>query len=459
MFKGLFFKTDVAVNPNFVSEWDTTIAGGTTDHQIQLPLVNTGTYDFIVDWGDASSDNITTWNQAETLHTYASTGTYTVTITGQCIGWKFANGASQGLDKNKITNISNWGTLELGTGTGFFYGCQNLTVTAEDAPVVVSMSAAFRGCPVLTTLGAGSSLWDTSAVTTFQDCFRSTTSFNDPGISDWDVSSVTTFQDAFHAALVFNQPLNWDVSSATSFFAMFRDAQTFNQDISAWDVSNGTIFLEMFMQTANFNQPLNAWDVSSATNFNAMFMESGFNQSLSSWDVTSVSDFGDMFKDNTVFNSALWTTMSTVVSGVSAGAMFEGATAFNHASVGSWDMSRSVGMTNMFRNATSFNQPLPWTTVGDPGGTFCDNMFNGATAFNQNISGWNVENVYGFTGFLTGAAFNTTNYDLLLNAWSLQSLQGGLTFDTDAQYGAGAAAARASIITNASWTINDGGPV
>ena len=52
----------------FISTWNTatTYTGSTANNQIRLPLISTGTYKFTVNWGDSTSDNITTWNQAET---------------------------------------------------------------------------------------------------------------------------------------------------------------------------------------------------------------------------------------------------------------------------------------------------------------------------------------------------------------------------------------------------------
>jgi hypothetical protein len=59
-----------APNPDFVSTWDTTNAGSASD-TIVLPMTAGNT----VHWGDGSSDTTNT-------HTYASSGTYTITIEG-----------------------------------------------------------------------------------------------------------------------------------------------------------------------------------------------------------------------------------------------------------------------------------------------------------------------------------------------------------------------------------------
>jgi PKD repeat protein len=70
-------------NKSFVSYWSTynTSSGSSGANQIKLPLTSTGIYSFIVDWGDGSSNKITSWNQTETTHTYSSPDTYKVTIT------------------------------------------------------------------------------------------------------------------------------------------------------------------------------------------------------------------------------------------------------------------------------------------------------------------------------------------------------------------------------------------
>jgi hypothetical protein len=84
-----------------------TSTGSTASDQFKLPLVSSLTLNAVVDWGDGSSDTITVFNQAETTHTYASSGTYTVSITGDLSGWKFNNAG----DKLKILNVTSWGIL------------------------------------------------------------------------------------------------------------------------------------------------------------------------------------------------------------------------------------------------------------------------------------------------------------------------------------------------------------
>ena len=77
----------------FVSTWktDNTSTGSSAANQVKLPLISLGTYNFRVEWGDGTADNITVWNAAATTHTYASAGTYEINITGTLTGWQFNN--------------------------------------------------------------------------------------------------------------------------------------------------------------------------------------------------------------------------------------------------------------------------------------------------------------------------------------------------------------------------------
>ena len=58
----------------FVFDVDTTISGGSTSNQYQLPLSGAGTTNILVEWGDGSTDTITSTSQPEKLHTYSTGG-------------------------------------------------------------------------------------------------------------------------------------------------------------------------------------------------------------------------------------------------------------------------------------------------------------------------------------------------------------------------------------------------
>ena len=63
--------TSTAVTP-FISTWktDNTSSGSSTATQVKLPLISTGSYNFVVEWGDSTTSTITAYNQAAVTHTY-----------------------------------------------------------------------------------------------------------------------------------------------------------------------------------------------------------------------------------------------------------------------------------------------------------------------------------------------------------------------------------------------------
>ena len=259
------------VESPFIFEINTanTSAGSTSNTQFSLPFVSTGTYNCVVDWGDSTSDLITTWDQAERTHTYSSTGTYTITITGICRGWSFANTG----DRLKMLDISQWGVLKfttIGNSTlGAFRGCANMDVSAT-APLefdVPQIAGFFNLCPNL--IGNSSfSSWDVSNITNMNAMFSGATNFNQD-ISSWDVSNVTTLIAMFQNAVNFNQDISsWNVSKVINTSTMFFGATNFNQDISSWDVSNVLSMASMFRNSTSFNQNIGSWNVSKVNNFN-----------------------------------------------------------------------------------------------------------------------------------------------------------------------------------------------
>lgn len=87
------------------------------------------------------------------------------------------------------------------------------------------------------------------------------------------------------------------------------------------------------------------------------------------------------------------------------GGLFYGATKFNDSNVIGWDVSHVHNFANMFRDATSFNQPIGGWDMS--GATETNGMFRDATSFNQPIGDWDVSNVENMIDMFRGAiAFN-----------------------------------------------------
>ena len=80
----------------------------------------------------------------------------------------------------------------------------------------------------------------------------------------------------------------------------------------------------------------------------------------------------------------------------------------------------------MFKDATSFNQPLNlWDTSNVQ---YMNSMFSGATSFNQNIGNWNIGSLTEATDMFAGDTLSTYNYNKLLNGWAEQDVNDGVYF-------------------------------
>ena len=429
---------NLSVNSNaFISSWNTnnTSGGSSASNQIQLPLSSVGVYNFTVDWGDGTQDTITSWNQPETLHTYAVAGIYTLELLGTIVDWSF--GLALVNDNQKILSISNWGQLQFSVNTtNAFTSCTNLDLSTildvPDLSATTNLDFAFANCTSLTTIGNVNS-WNTSSITSMIDTFASSTLFND-NISSWNTSSVVTMDSMFLSATSFNQPLNtWNVSNVTNFVSMFSNATVFNQALNSWDVSNAQDVTGMFSYASAFNQNLSTWNVDNVTNFSGMFV------SASS------------------FNQPIFNIVGSNAQNMSL--MFNFATAFNQ-NISAWNVSNVTNFNNMFRNAVAFNQPIGSWNVGSAQNMA--QMFQSATAFNQNIGTWNVSNVTVFSNFMLNKTFgnySSANLDAIYNGWSLLTVQPSIVISFGTIKYTLAGQAGRNILTGApyNWLISDGG--
>ena len=237
--------------------------GSSTATQYGLPTRASGTYDFTVDWGDGSTNTITTYNDANGLHTYGSAGTYTIKIKGVFSGinttidtgaWNIGR-----IDTLKILDIKSYG------------------------PLIIQDSLAFKDCTNLTSSATDSLQFNTAdASGTFQD-----TNFNGV-VNNWDVSNITNFSDFFHGSQ-FNQDCNnWNISKATSLSSMF-ESTPFNKSLSNWDTSSVSNLGSMFAINTAFNQDISIWNISNVTTVVGMFSgATAFDNSLASWNVTGL---------------------------------------------------------------------------------------------------------------------------------------------------------------------------
>ena len=459
----------------FISTWRTSIVytGSTANNQIKLPLEIAGTYKFTVQWGDTTSSVITTWNQAETTHTYPAPGDYTVTITGFIKGWDFGQGGTAAPvtgDMRKLLTITQFGCLRLVTHLdtvpaktwGTFYGCTNLNLTGvQDMPNfkgTISIFGFLRNCSALTTIN-NINKWDVSKVINFRGAFRNSENFND-NVGNWNTSNATILSTLFFAGGITiagkftnggsNSIANWDTSNVTDMGFMFQYQPLFNYDMGAWNTSNVTNMTSMF---AGVN-------VIPYSIFN-----NGGSDSIKNWDTSKVTQFVSMFRSQKDFNQeiGLWNTSNAINMLAMLFHDIDGISSFNNAgtdSIKNWDTSEVTNMQSMFGRAIAFNQSISsWDTSKV---TNMSQMFAQATAFNQDISNWDISLVTNFTSFMyqkNSSNYSAANYDALLIAWASRPVKPNINIDFATIKRTSASDAAKTILTSApnNWTIADGG--
>ena len=264
------------------------------DKKIVLPTHANGTYDYHVDWGDGSSEDVTAAGNTSfggttlngLFHTYSAAGTYYVTVTGKIKGWSFnAEASSFNTYKSKIKDVMEWGPLEIGPNPaggssregGQFKGCSGLTGSATDRLHLggnTNLYEMFSGCSALDANGLVN--MNTSAVTNMGLMFYQCDAFNKDFCPEFSSAGITAAKSnglwGFMAA-----------ASSGIFNKSFPNAFTSN-------MNQNTDFQYMFLRQSNFNNStVQSFNMSAAISINYMFnLCTSFNQDISGWSIANV---------------------------------------------------------------------------------------------------------------------------------------------------------------------------
>lgn len=246
---------------------------------INVPLGDLGdpyTVNAIVDWGDGNTTSA--FSTGILSHQYASTGVYTVTITGTTQRFGSANS-----DNTALTAVNSWDNN---------LGLISLAYGFEDSPFLTSVPS---------TLPSG--------VTNLSHTLSYVPNFNDANVTTWNTSNVTDMSKTFYHATQFNQNIgSWNTAKVTNMNWMFAEAYQFNQNIGGWDTGNVTDMSVMFYYASVFNSNIGGWNTSKVTTMGEMFRNAAaFNQDIGSWSVCNVADMGFMFAFASTFNQNLGT--------------------------------------------------------------------------------------------------------------------------------------------------------
>ena len=286
----------------FISKWKLK-----ADETLEFPIQGREG-EIVIDWGDGSSDTISSGDDAYISHEYSEDGFYTIKVDGTITRWscKLDSDDADRIRANskKLIRILSYGKTSFGPYT--FWCARNLIgLPQNQSPRFFenSMEGVFYKA---SSFDESINHWDTSNITDMNDMFNEASSFNQP-LDKWDTSNVTDMCTMFYGASSFDQPLNdWNTSSVTDMSGMFVHASSFNQPLDKWDVSNVTTMNGMFAGASSFNQPLDKWNTSHVTDMQGMFRYAlNFNQPLDKWDVSNVTDMIKMFSYAKKFNQPL----------------------------------------------------------------------------------------------------------------------------------------------------------
>ena len=217
----------------FVFTVKTDNTGVSGNDQFRLGTLSTGTYDAEIFWGDGTSDLITSFDQVfdgETdpvTHTYASAGTYDISIVGRFWGFAYNMSSSpETKDGLKLLDIKQWNYDLPGEATKFkllgsasFRQCSNLNFSASDT---IYLSRAGAGTINTFQLFRGT---DCSTFNTQLRYTNSTfTELDDEG-SGGNRSVTEMFRDTNISTSVF-------LGNPNTLTQVFRNASNFNQDLT-----------------------------------------------------------------------------------------------------------------------------------------------------------------------------------------------------------------------------------
>jgi len=252
--------------------------------------------------------------------------------------------------------------------------------------------------------------WNTTNVTTMASMFQNAYYFNQ-NINTWNVSNVTTMLNMFGSSTSTNkhtfnngelagsmtQQLNWKASRCTTFSAMFQNNSGFNQLVPTLVDVSCNEFGGMFNGALVFNQNLNTWNVSNVTNFSAMFngalvfnngqsvtqtvrgtallasyaspiltcLDASFTQDFASGDGIIITTGGSAIYSSIVASISDNTSLTlSATYPIGTPLLPEVITSIKKQVAGtddlSWNTQSVTTTSNMFQNATYFNQRLPW---------------------------------------------------------------------------------------------------
>ena len=232
----------------------------TAGQSFTLPLVTFGGVqpNITIDWGDSTESEVTSTTDSDRIHTYASTGVYDISITGNMPGFKVNNSVSI---RNSIIAIVDFGRV--GLKTLDFFGCTNITsIPASNTMEVgyrglgniISFSGFMRGTGITT---IPSDIFSFSPLAnTFSDIFAFTSITSIPNGLFNNNTQATSFGSAFNGCTLLNT-YSLDLFNTNtlvlSFASTFRNCVSLTQPLQFTNNTAVTIFDNIYNMSSTSN--------------------------------------------------------------------------------------------------------------------------------------------------------------------------------------------------------------
>ena len=343
-------------------------------------------------------------------------------------------------------DIGSWDTSQVTNMSFMFYGCTsfNQDIGSWDTSNITNMSFMFYKCHAfnqnistkeVTVNGSKYIAWNTSSVTNMKSMFYMDEYYFDNGDKFLNSSKWNNGQGSGEH----NSPLNWDTSNVKNMSYMFKECRHFNQNVStkkvtiggstyiSFDTKNVDNMGHVFSYCDSFNNgdkrfesnnPLN-WNTDKCLNLRYTFGSfypildtdnpGSYNQPMENKSITITGlPQGDI--TYTSWNIFISTEVVDFESNYGSDGLipydmsflFFNQSGFNQ-DIGSWDTSNVNNMHAMFKNCSTFNQPINTKQVTVNGHTYTawnthkvtnmDFMFSGCSEFIQDIGSWDTSNV------------------------------------------------------------------
>ena len=219
-----------------------------------------------VNWGDGTT---TTHTTSPVTHTYATSGTYTITTNGE-VG-SLENSYVNGIKVSTASRDAYREVLQLGdlgyTDCSYaFYNARNLTSFTPgliNTSSVTDMRFMFRLCESMTSIDV--TTMDTSSVTNMYRMFGECTNLSSIDVSNFDTSNVIDLELMFYdcSSLTSLDVSNFDTSKVTSMIRMFENCQNLDVDVSNFNISSllnaDYMFSSSGFGNANYDKLLVSW--------------------------------------------------------------------------------------------------------------------------------------------------------------------------------------------------------